>query len=82
MHIPHDKIKVGVLVRIEGGAYFCERCKSFVTIGPELIGVVIDVFKYDEVTYPWKTLGYKYLVDLVIGPYKLRDVPNFKIHGV
>jgi hypothetical protein len=82
MHIPHDEIKIGALVRLEEGSYYCERHKKFVTIGPEMIGVIVHIFKYDEITYPWKTLGYRYLADLVMGPHKLRDVPNFKIHGV
>tara|TARA_A100001011_G_scaffold175203_1_gene183821 strand:- start:1207 stop:1455 length:249 start_codon:yes stop_codon:yes gene_type:complete len=82
MHIPHDEVKVGDLARVEQGSYYCENSRGFVLIDSEQIGIIVHVFKYDEITYPWKTLGYKYLVDIIIGPHKLRDIPNFKIHGV
>ena len=46
------------------------------------IGMVIDVFYYNSDSYPWVGLGYEYLADVIMGPHKLRDIPNFKIYEV
>jgi len=58
------------------------NAKQFVYVSPVKVGVVVHIFWYDDFTYPWKILGYKFLADIVIGSHKLRDVPDFKINGI
>ena len=82
MPIDPEKVKVGSLVSLEGGSYYCMGTKKFVPICHNSVGVVIHVFWYDDFTYPWRVLGYKFLVDVVVGCHKLRDVPDFKVNEV
>jgi hypothetical protein len=82
MIINHEKIEIGTLVRLEEGSYFCENAQRYVPISHCQIGVVISIFNYDETSYPWAVLGYKFLSDIIIGPYRLRDVPDFKLYEV
>ena len=56
--------------------------KKFVPICQNSVGIVIHIFWYDEFTYPWSVLGYKFLADIVVGSHKLRDVPDFKVNKV
>jgi hypothetical protein len=76
------KINIGSLVSVEQGSYYCMNTRQFVEISSEAIGIVVHLYWYDQLTYPWKILGYKYLADIIIGQYKLRDVPNFKVNEV
>ena len=82
MPINIEKIKVGSLVTLHNGSYYCVASKRFVPISQNSIGVIIHIFWYDEFTYPWQALGYKFLADIVVGSHKLRDVPDFKIDGI
>ena len=82
MIINHEKIEIGSLVRLEEGSYYCENAKRYVPISHCQIGIVIHIFKYDQSSYPWSILGYKFLSDIIVGPYRLRDVPDFKLYGV
>ena len=82
MHTSHKKVKIGTLVKIEEGSYFCQSAQRYVPISFCTIGMVIDVFYYDEQSYPWVALGYEYLADVIMGAHKLRDIPSFKIHEV
>jgi hypothetical protein len=82
MTIDHNKIEIGSLVKLEEGSYFCEYAQRYVPISHCQIGVVSSVFKYDETSYPWAVLGYKFLSDIIVGPHRLRDVPDFKLYEV
>ena len=82
MNIDHNKIEIGSLVKLEEGSYFCEHAQRYVPISHCQIGIVISIFKYDETSYPWAVLGYKFLSDVIVGPYRLRDVPDFKLYEV
>ena len=82
MPINQDKIKIGALVTLEGGSYYCVISKKFVSISKNSVGIIVHMFWYDEFTYPWSVLGYKFLADIVIGSHKLRDVPDFKVNEV
>jgi hypothetical protein len=77
-----ENFKIGALVTLDKGSYYCVNSKRFVPISHRSLGVVVHIFWYDESTYPWSVLGYKFLADVVIGCHKLRDVPNFKIREV
>lgn len=74
------KVKVGVLVKLEEGSYYCMNAQRYVPISFCSIGMVIDVSYYEQGSYPWITLGYEYLADVILGPHKLRDIPSFKIY--
>ena len=67
---------------LERGSYYCVASKKFVPISKSSVGIIVHIFWYDEFTYPWSVLGYKFLADIVIGSYKLRDVPDFKVNEV
>ena len=82
MIINHKKIEIGSLVRLEEGSYYCERTKRYVPISHCQIGIVIHIFAYDETSYPWSVLGYKFLSDVMVGSHRLRDVPDFKLYEV
>tara|TARA_R100000406_G_C3106602_1_gene123325 strand:+ start:1049 stop:1309 length:261 start_codon:yes stop_codon:yes gene_type:complete len=82
MIISPENVKVGTLVRLEEGSYFCENVQRYVPISHCQIGLVIFIFEYDESSYPWAVLGYKFLADVVIGTHRLRDVPDFKLYEV
>jgi hypothetical protein len=82
MPINPKKTEVGSLVKLEEGSYYCMNSKQFVYVSPKNVGVIVHIFWYDDFTYPWKVLGYKFLADIIIGSYKLRDVPDFKINGI
>ena len=82
MIINHEKIEIGSLVRLEEGSYFCGNAQRYVPISHSRIGIVIHIFKYDETSYPWAVLGYKFLSDVIIGSHRLRDIPDFKLYEV
>ena len=82
MIINHENIKIGSLVRLEEGSYFCQHAQRYVPISHCQIGIVIYIFKYDETSYPWSVLGYKFLSDVIVGTHRLRDVPDFKLFEV
>ncbi len=82
MIINHEKVEIGSLVRLEEGSYFCENLQRYVPISHCQIGIVIHIFKYDQSSYPWAVLGYKFLSDVMVGPHKLSDVTDFKLYGV
>ena len=82
MPISHEKVNIGTLVKLEEGSYYCVNYRQFVYVSPVKVGIVVHLFWYDDLTYPWKILGYKFLADIIVGSYKLRDVPDFKINGI
>ena len=82
MTIDHKRLKLAPWSSLEEGSYYCENAKRYVPISHCQIGIVISIFKYDEESYPWAVLGYKFLSDIIIGPYRLRDVPDFKLYEV
>lgn len=82
MSIEPTTIEIGALVKLEEGSYYCTVAKRYIPISFCQIGLVIEIFRYAPNSYPWTTLGYKYLADIVIGPHRLRDVPDFKIYEV
>lgn len=82
MPTSHKKVEIGTLVKIEEGSYYCQNAQRYVPISFCTIGMVIDIFYYGEESYPWVTLGYEYLADVIMGPHKLRDIPSFKIYEV
>lgn len=82
MIIDQEKIEIGSLVRLEEGSYYCELKQRYVPISHCQIGIVIHIFKYDETSYPWAVLGYKFLSDVMIGSHRLRDIPDFKLYEV
>lgn len=82
MPTSQKKVKIGTLVKIEEGSYYCQNAERYVSISFCTIGMVIDVFYYNSDSYPWVALGYEYLADVIMGPHKLRDIPNFKIYEV
>ena len=82
MIINHNKVKIGTLVRLEEGSYFCENTQRYVPVSHCQIGLVIHIFTYDETSYPWAVLGYKFLADVVVGAHRLRDIPDFKLYEV
>jgi len=82
MPINVEKIKIGSLVTLDKGSYYCVASKRFVPVLQNNVGVIVHIFWYDDFTYPWKALGYKFLADVIVGSYKLRDVPDFKINEI
>jgi len=82
MIIDHEKVKIGTLVRLEEGSYYCEVAQQYVPVSYCQIGLLIHIFRYEVSSYPWATLGYKFLADVVVGPHRLRDVPDFKLYEV
>ena len=79
MPIEPTSAKVGTLVRIEEGSYFCEKAMRYIPISFCKIGVIVNIYIYDPHSYPWEILGYKFLADVMIGQHRLRDIPDFKM---
>ena len=69
MPIEPTSAKVGTLVRIEEGSYFCEKAMRYVPISFCKIGVIVNIYIYDPHSYPWEILGYKFLADVMIGQH-------------
>ncbi len=82
MPTSQTKIKIGALVKLEEGSYYCMNAQRYVPISFCSIGMIIDIYYYQEGSYPWIALGYEYIADVILGPHKLRDIPNFKVHEV
>tara|TARA_R110000796_G_scaffold121121_3_gene235251 strand:+ start:30 stop:293 length:264 start_codon:yes stop_codon:yes gene_type:complete len=82
MPINPESVKIGSLVRVQEGSYFSWEYQKYSHVSFASIGVVLQIFRYNENSYPFTILGYEFLAEVFIDGHRFIDVPNFKLYEV